>query len=126
MIPLAAVQPTPGLSTAPINTFDETLVGHMGNTLAATNAALAGASRSVAAMTLYGLIAQKLAAALGIPVSFVPASEVIKRLNPFANSTTGVPPAINNPWIHYVDSNAQGYAEIAASVAKLLKKSGAV
>ena len=120
VIPLAAVQPTAGLSTTPINTFDETLSGHMGDTIAATNAALAGASRSVPAMTLYGLIAQKLATALGIPVGFVPSSEVIKRLNPFANSTTGVPPAVNNPWLHYVDSNAQGYALVSLSKLELV------
>lgn len=120
LIPLAAVQPTAGLSSAPINTFDETLAGHMGDTIAATIAAMAGASRSAAAMTLYGLIAQKLAAALGIPVSFVPSSEVVKRLNPFANSTTGVPPAINNPWLHYADSNAQGYAVVNLSKTELV------
>jgi alkaline phosphatase D len=120
LIPLAAVQPTPGLSTSPINTFDETLSGHMGDTIAATNAALAGASKSVAAMTLYGLIAGKLAAALAIPVAFVPAAEVIKRMNPFANSTTGVPPSVNNPWISHADSNAQGYALVSLSKTELV------
>ncbi len=120
MIPLAAVQPTPGLSTAVINTFNETLAAHMGDTIAATNAGLAGASKSVPAMTLYGLIAQKLATALGIPVAFVPASEVIKRMNPFANSTTGVPPAINNPWLRYADANAQGYALVNLSKTELV------
>ncbi|MCV2350350.1 alkaline phosphatase D family protein [Paucibacter sp. Y2R2-4] len=119
-IPAAAVSATPGLSTAPINTFDETLMGNMGNTIAATNAALAGASKSVPAMTLYGLIAQNLATALGIPVAFVPAAEVVKRMNPFANPTTGVPPAINNPWIRHADSNAQGYAVVSLSKTELV------
>jgi alkaline phosphatase D len=104
VIPLAAVQPTPGLSTAVINTLDETLGGQMGGVIASTIAGLAGSSRSAAAMTLYGLLAQKIAAALGVPVSFVPASEIVKRLNPFANSTTGAAPAANNPWIAHADT----------------------
>ncbi|MEJ6007790.1 alkaline phosphatase D family protein [Paucibacter sp. AS339] len=119
-ISAAAVTATAGLSTAVINTFDETLMGHMGDTIAATNAGLAAASKSVPAMTLYGLIAQNLATALGIPVGFVPAAEVIKRMNPFANPTTGVPPAINNPWIRHADSNAQGYAVVSLSKTELV------
>ncbi|MFY7864592.1 alkaline phosphatase D family protein [Roseateles sp.] len=119
-IPAAAVRPTAGLSTTPINTFDETLMGTMGATIANTNAALAGASRSVPAMTLYGLIAQNLATALGIPVASVPAAEVVKRMNPFANSTSGVAPAINNPWIRHADTNAQGYAVVTVSKTELV------
>jgi len=92
----------------------------MGNTIAATNAALACASKSVPAMTLYGLIAQNLATALGIPVAAVPAAEVVKRMNPFANPTTGVPPAINNPWIRHADTNAQGYAVVSLSKTELV------
>jgi len=120
LIPLAAVQPTPGLSTAVINTLDETLAGQMGGMIAGTIAGLAASSRSAAAMTLYGLIAQKLAAALGVPVSFVPASEVVKRLNPFANSTTGAAPAANNPWINHADTEAQGFAVVSLSKTELL------
>ncbi len=119
-IPLAAVQATSGLSTTIVNTFNETLSAHMGDTIASINSGLAATSRSVPAMTLYGLIAQKLAAALGIPVAFVPAGEVIKRMNPFANSSTGVPPAINNPWLRYAEANAQGYAVVSLSKTELL------
>lgn len=120
LIPLAAVQPTPGLSTAVINTLDETLAGQMGGVVANTIAALAAGSRSAAAMTLYGLIAQKLAAALGIPTQFVPAAEVVKRLNPFANSATGAAPAANNPWIAHADTEAQGFAVVTVSKTELL------
>ncbi|RQO56965.1 hypothetical protein DBR47_16860 [Paucibacter sp. KBW04] len=120
IIPAAAVQATAGLSTAAINTFDETLAGNMGGVIAGTIAALAGASKSVAAMTLFGLIRQKLATALGIPANFVPTSEVVKRLNPFANSTTGVPPAVNNPWLRVADSDAQGFAVVSLSKTELL------
>ncbi|MDT9000024.1 alkaline phosphatase D family protein [Paucibacter sp. APW11] len=120
LIPAAAVAPTPGLSTAAINTLDETLGGQMGGVIANTIAALAGASRSAAAMTLYGLIAQKLAAALGIPVNFVPATEVVKRLNPFANSTTGIAPSANNPSLVHTDTDAQGFAVVTLSKTELL------
>ncbi|WP_082679890.1 alkaline phosphatase D family protein [Paucibacter sp. KCTC 42545] len=120
LIPLAAVQPTPGLSTAPINTFDETLNGHMGDTIAATNARLSGASKSTACSTLYLLIADSLSKALGIPIGFVPAAEVVKRMNPFANATTGEPPSANNPWLSYADSNAQGYAVVNLSKTELV------
>ena len=120
LIPLAAVQPTPGLTLTPIVTLDETLRGNMGGIVAGTIAGLAGASKSVAAMTLYGLIAQNLATALGIPVAFVPAAEVVKRLNPFANSTTGVPPTPNNPWIKHADSDAQGYAVVRLTKTELV------
>lgn len=119
LVPAAAFAPTPGLSTAVINTFDETQAGVMGTVLAQTIAGMAAQSKSAAAMTLYGLIQQKLAAALGIPVAAVPASEVVKRLNPFANPTTGVGPAINNPWIKYVDSDAQGYAVVSLTKTEL-------
>lgn len=120
VITAAAVTPTPTLSKAVINTFDETQAGTMGSIVANTIAGLAAASRSVAAMTLYGLIQQKLAAALGIPAAAVPASEVIKRLNPFANSTTAAAPTVNNPWIRYVNSDAQGYAVVSLSKTELV------
>ncbi len=120
LVPAAAFAPTPGLSTAVINTFDETQAGTMGSILANAIAGLAAAGKSAAAMTLYGLIQQKLAAALGIPPANVPASEIVKRLNPFANSTTGVPPTVNNPWIRHVDSDAQGYAVVSLSKTELL------
>ncbi len=120
LIPAAAVAPTAGLATTPINTFDETQAGAMGTVLASTIAALAASGRSVPAMTLYGAIRGKLAAALGIPAAAVPATEIVKRLNPFADSTTGTPPAVNNPWLRYVDSNAQGYAVVTVSKTELL------
>lgn len=120
LVPAAAFAPTATLSKAIINTFDETQAGTMGAIVANTIAGLAAAAKSVAAMTLYGLIQQKLATALGIPASFVPASEIVKRLNPFANSTTGVPPTVNNPWIRHVDSDAQGYAVVSLSKTELV------
>ena len=119
-LPAAAVQPTPGLSTAVINTFDETLTGGMGGVIAGTIAMLAATSRSVAAMTLYGLIQQKLAAALGIPAAGVPSGEIVKRLNPLANATTGAAPALNNPWIKHADTDAQGYAVVSLSKTELV------
>jgi alkaline phosphatase D len=120
LVPAAAFAPTATLSKAVINTFDETQAGTMGTIVAGTIAGLAAASKSVAAMTLYGLIQQKLAAALGIPTSAVPASEIIKRLNPFADSTTAATPPVNNPWIRHVDSDAQGYAVVTLSKTELL------
>ncbi|RZJ11802.1 MAG: phosphodiesterase [Rubrivivax sp.] len=120
LVPAAAFAPTPGLSTAPIVTLDETQAGTMGVILANTIAALAGASRSAAAMTLFGLVRGRLAAALGIPTSAVPVSEIVKRLNPFADSTTAVPPPVNNPWIKHVDSDAQGYAVVTLTKTELL------
>ncbi|MCE4557685.1 alkaline phosphatase D family protein [Roseateles cellulosilyticus] len=119
-LPAAAVAPTAGLSTAVVNTFNETMAGTMGTLVAGTIAGLAAASKSVAAMTLYGLIQQKLATALGIPTSAVPAAEIVKRLNPFADSTTAVAPPVNNPWIKHVDSDAQGYAVVSLSKTELL------
>lgn len=112
-VPAAAFAPTAALSRAIVNTFDETQNGAMGTLVAGLIAGLAGSGRSVAAMTLYGLVQQSLAAALGIPANLVPASEVVKRLNPFANSTTGAAPPVNNPWIRHVDSDAQGYAVVS-------------
>ena len=112
-VPAAAFAATATLSKAIINTFDETQAGAMGSIVAGTIAGLAAAGKSAAAMTLYGLIQQKLAAALGIPLANVPAAEVVKRLNPFADSTTGTPPSVNNPWMRHVDSDAQGYAVVA-------------
>ena len=120
LVPAAAFAPTASLSKAIINTFDETQAGTMGTIVANTNAMLAATSKSVAAMTLYGLIQQKLAAALGIPTSAVPSSEIVKRMNPFADSTTAVPPPVNNPWIKHVDSDAQGYAVVTLSKTELL------
>lgn len=120
LVPAAAFAATPGLSTAIINTFDETQAGTMGSRVAGTIAGLAGASRSVAAMTLYGLIRQKLATALGIPTSAVPAAEIVKRLNPFADPATAAAPPVNNPWIRHVDSDAQGYAVVTLSKTELL------
>lgn len=119
LVPAAAFAPTASLSRAIVNTFDETQAGTMGSIVASTIAGLAGAGTSVAAMTLFGLIQQSIATALGIPANFVPASEVVKRLNPFANSTTGVPPTVNNPWIKHVDSDAQGYAVVSVSKTEL-------
>ena len=119
-IPAAAVQPTPGLSTAIINTWDETLMGQMGGVIAGTIATLAASGRSAAAMTIYGLIQQKLAAALGIPPASVPAGEIVKRLNPMANATTGAAPAINNPWIKHADADANGYAVVTLSKTELV------
>ncbi|MBH9553684.1 alkaline phosphatase D family protein [Inhella gelatinilytica] len=133
LVPAAAFAPTPGLSTAPINTFDETQAGTMGTIVAQTIAGLAAQSKSAAAMTLYGLIQQKLATAMGVPASMIPAAEVIKRLNPFANPTTGAGPTVNNPWIKHVDSDAQGYAvvsltktELTCQFKKLARISGGV
>ena len=120
LVPAAAFAPTPGLSTAVINTFDETQAGTMGTLLAGTNATLAATGRSAAAMTLYGLIANSLAQALGIPAAAVPSSEVVKRMNPFANPTTGAGPTVNNPWIRHVDSDAQGYAVVTLSKTELV------
>ncbi|PZP31262.1 MAG: hypothetical protein DI603_12900 [Roseateles depolymerans] len=120
LVPAAAFAATAGLSTTVINTFDETQAGAMGTIVASTIAGLAAASKSVAAMTLYGLIQQKLAAALGIPAAAVPASEIVKRLNPFANSTTGAAPTVNNPWMKHVDSDAQGYAVVTLSKTELV------
>ena len=120
VVPAAAFAATASLSKAIINTFDETQAGAMGSTLASTIAGLAAASKSVAAMTLYGLIQQKLATALGIPASAVPASEIVKRLNPFADATTGTAPSANNPWMKHVDSDAQGYAVVTLSKTELL------
>ncbi len=120
LVPAAAFAPTTTLSKAVINTFDETQAGTMGTIVAGTIAGLAAASKSVAAMTLYGLIQQKLATALNIPTSSVPASEIVKRLNPFADSTTAVAPPVNNPWIKHVDSDAQGYAVVTLSKTELL------
>jgi alkaline phosphatase D len=119
-VPAAAFAPTAGLSTALIVTLDETQAGTMGGIVSNTIAGLAGASRSVAAMTLYGLIRQRLATALGIPTSAVPVAEIVKRLNPFADATTAVPPPVNNPWIKHVDSDAQGYAVVSLSKTELL------
>lgn len=133
LVPAAAFAPTASLSKAVINTFDETQAGTMGTIVANTIAGLAAASKSAAAMTLYGLIQQKLAAALGIPAAAVPASEIVKRLNPFANSTTAVAPSVNNPWMRYVDSDAQGYAVVAltktdltCTFKKMARQSGGV
>jgi alkaline phosphatase D len=120
LVPAAAFAPTAGLSTALIVTLDETQAGTMGTTVAGTIGALAGASRSVAAMTLFGLIRQRLATALGIPTSAVPVTEIVKRLNPFADAATAVAPPVNNPWIKHVDSDAQGYAVVSLSKTELL------
>ena len=120
LVPAAAFAQTPTLSKAIINTFDETQAGTMGTIVSNTNAMLAATSKSVAAMTLYGLIQQKLAAALGIPTSAVPSSEIVKRMNPFADATTAVAPPVNNPWIKHVDSDAQGYAVVSLSKTELL------
>ena len=111
-VPAAAFAPTPGLSTAVINTFDETQAGVMGTVVANTILSLVG--RSTAATVFYNLVAQKIATAMGIPVGMVPSSAVRPFLNPFANSQ-GEPPAVNNPWINYVDSDAQGYALVTLS-----------
>jgi len=119
-VPAAAFAPTATLSRAIVNTFDESQAGTMGTLIAGLITSMAVAGKSVAAMTLYGLIQQSLAAALGIPPANVPASEIVKRLNPFANSTTGVPPTVNNPWIKHVDSDAQGYAVVTLSKTELL------
>jgi alkaline phosphatase D len=120
VVPAAAFAPTVSLSRAVINTFDETQAGTMGSIVANTIAGLAAASKSVAAMTLYGLIRQKLATALGIPTSAVPVAEIVKRLNPFADATTAAAPPVNNPWIKHVDSDAQGYAVVSLSKTELL------
>jgi len=92
----------------------------MGTLISGLITSMAVAGKSVAAMTLYGLIQQKLAAALGIPANFVPASEIVKRLNPFADPTTAVAPPVNNPWIKHVDSDAQGYAVVSLSKTELI------
>ncbi|BCL75860.1 hypothetical protein JHS3_15960 [Jeongeupia sp. HS-3] len=111
-----AFQTTSGLAKTPINTFDDTVGGALGTTLAATMAALAGKSAAVA--TLSGLIRQQLAAVMGLPVASVPATEVLKRLNPFADQASGVAP-VNNPWIAYTDTDAQGYAVVTLSAGEL-------
>ena len=46
--------------------------------------------------------------------------QIVKRLNPFANATTGAAPAVNNPWMKHVDSDAQGYAVVTLSKTELL------
>ncbi|WP_293938092.1 alkaline phosphatase [Iodobacter sp.] len=119
LLPAAAVTPTAGLSSAAINTFNETLAGQMGELIGGQIAALAAAKKSVAAQTLYGMVAGQLAAALKIPVASVPAAEVIKRLNPFANQAAGTAPAANNPWIKYADTDAQGYTVVELTAAGL-------
>ncbi|MFT7772639.1 alkaline phosphatase D family protein [Roseateles sp.] len=119
-VPAAAFAPTATLSRAIVNTFDETQNGAMGTLVASLIANLAATGKSVAAMTLYGLIQQSLATALGIPANLVPSSEIVKRLNPFANSTTGAAPPVNNPWIKHVDSDAQGYAVVSLSKTELV------
>ena len=120
LVPAAAFAPTASLSRAVVNTFDETQAGTMGTLISGLITSMAVAGKSVAAMTLYGLIQQKLAAALGIPANFVPASEIVKRLNPFADPTTAVAPPVNNPWIKHVDSDAQGYAVVSLSKTELI------
>ncbi|MBB5202912.1 alkaline phosphatase D [Inhella inkyongensis] len=117
MVPAAAFAPTPGLSTATVNTFDETQSGAMGTVVSGVILSMVG--RSTAATTLYGLIAQKIATAMGIPAAAVPASAVRPFLNPFANAQ-GQPPANNNPWIKHVDSDAQGYAVVSLSKTELV------
>ncbi|MCX7205133.1 MAG: alkaline phosphatase D family protein [Proteobacteria bacterium] len=118
-LPAAAVTPTASLSTTAINTFNETLAGQMGTVIAGQIAALAAVGRSVAAQTLYGMIAQQLAGAMGISSAQVPAVEVVKRLNPFANQAAGTPPAVNNPWIKYADTDAQGFTVVELTTAGL-------
>lgn len=113
LLPAAAVTPTAGLATTAINTFNETLAGQMG-TVIGQQIALLASGRSVPAQTLYGMIAQQLAKAMG---AAAPASEIIKRLNPFAKQATGAAPAINNPWIKFVDTDAQGYAVVELTAA---------
>jgi alkaline phosphatase D len=107
-----AVTPTAGLSSAAINTFNETLAGQMGELIGGQIAALASAKKSVAAQTLYGMVAGQLADALKISAASVPSVEVIKRLNPFANQAAGTAPAANNPWIKYADTDAQGFTVV--------------
>lgn len=119
-VPAAAFAPTASLSRAIVNTFDETQNGAMGRLVAGLIASLAATGKSVAAMTLYGLVQQSLATALGIPANLVPAAEIVKRLNPFANSATGAAPPVNNPWIRHVDSDAQGYAVVSLSKTELV------
>ncbi|MGL4604119.1 MAG: hypothetical protein ACRCU9_08220, partial [Iodobacter sp.] len=113
LLPAAAVTPTAGLATTAINTFNETLAGQMG-TVIGQQIALLASGRSVPAQTLYGMIAQQLAKAMG---AAAPAGEIIKRLNPFAKQATGAAPAINNPWIKFVDTDAQGYAVVELTAA---------
>lgn len=119
-VPAAAFTPTAGLSPAVVVTLDETQAGTMGATVAALIAGLAGTRRSVAAATLNDLIRQRLATTLRVPASAVPAAEIVKRLNPFADPATGVAPPVNNPWIRHVDSDAQGYAVVSLSKTELL------
>nr|WP_314902065.1 hypothetical protein [uncultured Deefgea sp.] len=85
----------------------------MGKTIANLITTLAATKKSIAAQTLYGFVAQKIAAQIGggVSPSQIPASQVTPFLNPFANSSTGVAP-VNNPWIKYADTDAQGYAVV--------------
>jgi len=113
MVPAAAFQATTGLSKTEINTFNDLLGGELGKTISTLIATLAATKKSVAAQTLYGFIAQKIATQLGggTTAAQIPASQVTPFLNPFANPSTGAAP-INNPWIKYADTDAQGYAVV--------------
>ncbi|XZG69778.1 alkaline phosphatase D family protein [Chitinibacteraceae bacterium HSL-7] len=115
-VPAGAFVATPGFSVSRINTFNDTVGGALGKTLAATMAGLQ--ARSLACATLSVFIRQQLATAMSIPLGSVPESEVEKRLNPFADAATGVAP-INNPWIRYADTDAQGYAVVTVTRAAL-------
>jgi alkaline phosphatase D len=118
LVRAAAFAPTAGLSTATIITFDETQAGTMGTLIA--NRIMGMTGRSMAAATLSFVIQLHLSAPGGLQGPLVPVTEIVKRLNPFANPKTGVAPPINNPWIKHVDSDAQGYAVVTLSKTELL------
>ncbi|WP_034619016.1 alkaline phosphatase D family protein [Chitinibacter tainanensis] len=113
-LPAAAVQATAGLATSEINTLNDLLGGGLGQTIASTIASLAARKASVAAQTLYGLVAGKIASQMQIPAANVPASAVQPFLNPFADQASGKAP-VNNPWIKHADTDAQGYAVVTVT-----------
>jgi alkaline phosphatase D len=113
-LPAAAVQASANLSKAEVNTFNDLLGGELGQTIAKLIAGLAAQKKSIPAMTLYGLVAQQIAGKQGITPEQVPAAQVQRWLNPFADQASGNAP-VNNPWMRYADTDAQGYAVVTVT-----------
>ncbi|WP_297572025.1 alkaline phosphatase [uncultured Deefgea sp.] len=120
IVPAQAFVATAGLSRSEVNTFNDLLGGQLGQTIAALIANLAATKKSIAAQTLAGFIAQNIAQKIGggITAAQIPASQVTPFLNPFANPATGAAP-VNNPWIRYADTDAQGYALVKLTPTQL-------
>ncbi|QLG89519.1 alkaline phosphatase D family protein [Chitinibacter bivalviorum] len=114
LVPAAAFLPTANLSKAEVNTFNDLLGGELGKTIAGLIANLAAKGLSVAAQTLYALVAKSIAEKMSISPTQVPAAQIVPFLNPFADQATGKGP-INNPWIRYADTDAQGYAVVTVT-----------